>query len=56
MTVTTSFPQDELAELDRLRRGQGVSRAEAIRLAIRWYGRWAELIPFEDPIADEIEA
>jgi len=56
MIVTTSFPQDELAQLDRLRRDQGVSRAEAVRSAIRWYIHWADRLPFEDPIADEIEA
>jgi metal-responsive CopG/Arc/MetJ family transcriptional regulator len=55
-TVAISLPQDELAELDELRRDRGVSRAEAIHEAVRWYVRWAELLPFEDPIADEIEA
>ena len=39
---------DELAELDQLRREQGVSRAEAVREAIRWYVRFAELLPVED--------
>ena len=56
MTIATSFPQEELAELDRLRRDQGVSRVEAIRTAVRWYARWADQLPVEDPIAEEIEA
>jgi metal-responsive CopG/Arc/MetJ family transcriptional regulator len=54
-TIATILPPDELEELDRLRRSQGISRAEAIREALRWYGRWAERLPFEDPIAEEIE-
>ena len=52
-TVAISLPKEELAELDGLRRG--VSRAEVIRDALRWYVHWAERLPFEDPIADEIE-
>ncbi len=55
-TIATSIPQDELEELDRLRRAQGVSRAEAIRHAVRWYARWAEVLPFEDPCDNETEA
>jgi metal-responsive CopG/Arc/MetJ family transcriptional regulator len=55
-TIAASIPQDELEELDRLRRAQGVSRAEAIRDAVRWYARWAELLPFDDPRDDETEA
>jgi metal-responsive CopG/Arc/MetJ family transcriptional regulator len=53
--IATSLPIDELKELDRLRRDQGVSRAEAIREAVRWYVRWADRLPFEDPMADEFE-
>ena len=55
-TIAKLLPRDELEELDRLRRDQGVSRADAIRDAVRWYIRWAERLPFEDPIADETEA
>jgi len=55
-TIAKLLPRDELEELDRLRRDQGVSRADAIRDAVRWYVRWAERLPFEDPIADETEA
>jgi metal-responsive CopG/Arc/MetJ family transcriptional regulator len=36
-TIATSLPQDDLMELDRLRRYQGLTRAEAVRAAIRWY-------------------
>jgi metal-responsive CopG/Arc/MetJ family transcriptional regulator len=54
-TVAVSLPQDELAELDELSRSQGVSRAETVREAVRWYARWGEKLPLEDPIADEIE-
>jgi metal-responsive CopG/Arc/MetJ family transcriptional regulator len=54
--VAISLPPEELAELDGLRRDQGVSRAEAIRQAVRWYAQWGERLPFEDPIADDIES
>jgi metal-responsive CopG/Arc/MetJ family transcriptional regulator len=54
-TVAISLPQEELAELDDLRRDLSVTRAEVIRDALRWYVHWAERLPFEDPIADEIE-
>ena len=52
-TVAISLPQEELAELDDLRRDQRASRAEVIREALRWYVQWAELLPFEDPVADD---
>ena len=41
----------------RMGRDQGLSRAEAIRAAIRWYIALAERLPFtEDHLLDEIEA
>ena len=55
-TIATSLPQDDLTELDRLRRSQGLTRAEAMRAAIRWYvaaDGQRELA--EDPIFDEID-
>ena len=54
-TVAITLPPEELSELDGLRRDQGVSRSEAIREAVRWYARWADRLPFEDPIAEDIE-
>lgn len=47
-TIATSLTPDELAALDRFRRCQGVSRAEALREAVRWYARWADRLPLED--------
>jgi hypothetical protein len=56
-TVSTTLPADELAELDRLRERQSLSRAEAVRKAIRWYiGAIGRLPPADDPSPDEIEA
>jgi metal-responsive CopG/Arc/MetJ family transcriptional regulator len=55
ISIATSLAPDEVQELDQLRREQGISRAEAVRDAVRWYVRWAERLPFEDPAADEIE-
>jgi metal-responsive CopG/Arc/MetJ family transcriptional regulator len=54
-TIATSLPQDELAQFDEMRRDQGLSRAEAIREALRLYVRWADLLPSEDLIAEELD-
>jgi metal-responsive CopG/Arc/MetJ family transcriptional regulator len=55
--VTTSLLQDELAEFDRLRKRQRLTRAEAVREAIRWYiGVMRQLPPAEEPTPDELEA
>jgi hypothetical protein len=56
-TVTTSLRERELAELDRVRERQDLSRAEAIREAIRWYvGAIGRLPPAEEPSLDEFDA
>lgn len=54
-TIATTLAPEELLELDQLRRDQGVSRGEVLREALRWYARWGELLPVEDPIGEEIE-
>ena len=52
-----SLPAHELAELDRVSERQHLSRAEAVRAAIRWYiGALGRLAPAEDPTPDEVEA
>ena len=56
-TVTISLPQDELAEFDRVSERQHLSRAEALREALRWYVEAMRgLPPAEEATADEIEA
>jgi hypothetical protein len=56
-TVTISLPEQELAELDRVRERQNVSRSAALRHAVRLYiGAMRRLPPPEDPSPDEIEA
>lgn len=56
-TITTSLPADEVAALDRVSEQQDISRAEAVRAAIRWYiGAIGSLPPAEDPTQEEIEA
>ena len=56
ITVATSLPPDEIRELDRVGRDQGLSRAEAVRAAIRWYlGSPYQPAVLEDPTADEID-
>jgi metal-responsive CopG/Arc/MetJ family transcriptional regulator len=56
MEITTALPPEDLAELDRVCRYQGVSRPDAVDTALRWYiGREGDLPPIEDPTADEIE-
>lgn len=50
-TITTSLLASELAELDRLRERQKLSRAETVRAAIRWYiAAIGGLPPAEDPL------
>jgi hypothetical protein len=36
-TITEALPSDDLAELDRVCRQQGVSRLDAVHEALRWY-------------------
>ena len=56
VTLTTSLPPDECRELDRVRRDQGLTPAEAVRDAIRWYLDSPHLPAFlEDLMADEID-
>jgi metal-responsive CopG/Arc/MetJ family transcriptional regulator len=56
-TVTTSLPREEIKELDRVCRNQGLTRAEAVRDAIRRYLS-SPYLPafFEDLMADEIDS
>ena len=56
-TITTMLPPEELAEFDRVRERQSLSRSQAVREAIRWYiGAMRSLPPAEEPLPDEIEA
>jgi metal-responsive CopG/Arc/MetJ family transcriptional regulator len=56
ITLTASLPSEDLAELDRVCRGQGVSRDEAVESALRWYiAREGDLPSVDDP-TDEIDA
>ena len=57
-TVTVSLPQEELVALDRARKRDNLTRAQALREAIRRYV-WQDSdrkIPVEDALPDEIEA
>jgi metal-responsive CopG/Arc/MetJ family transcriptional regulator len=56
-TVTISLPQEELAEFDRASERQHLSRAEALREALRCYVEAMHRLPPADEAApDEIEA
>jgi metal-responsive CopG/Arc/MetJ family transcriptional regulator len=56
-TITVTLPPEELAELDRTRERQLLSRAQVVREAIRWYlGAMRSLPPAEHLMPDEIEA
>jgi metal-responsive CopG/Arc/MetJ family transcriptional regulator len=56
-TITIALPPEELAEFDRVRERQLLSRSQALREAIRWYvGVIRSLSPAEDPSPDEVEA
>jgi metal-responsive CopG/Arc/MetJ family transcriptional regulator len=57
-TVAVSLPQEELVALDRARKRDNLTRAQALREAIRRYV-WQDSdrkIPVEDALPDEIEA
>jgi metal-responsive CopG/Arc/MetJ family transcriptional regulator len=51
--ITTSLPQDDLSELDRVRRYQGLSRAEAVRTAVQWYVSTGGQLPTAHDLVDE---
>ena len=57
-TVTTSLPPEEFVALDRVRKRDNLTRAEAVREAIRRYvSQGADRkIPVEDALPDEIKA
>ena len=55
MTVATSLPPDEIRELDRVCRDQGVSRLDAVESAVRWYIEREGDLPSVDDLDDEIE-
>jgi metal-responsive CopG/Arc/MetJ family transcriptional regulator len=56
-TVTISLPQEELAEFDRVSERQHLSRADALREALRWYVEaMRRLPPAEEATPDEAEA
>jgi metal-responsive CopG/Arc/MetJ family transcriptional regulator len=57
-TVSVALPQEELVALDRLRRRDNLTRAQALREAIRRYVSQDSnrKIPVEDALPDEIEA
>ena len=57
-TVSVALPQEELVALDRLRKRDNLTRAQALREAIRRYVSQdsKRAIPVEDALPDEIEA
>ena len=56
-TIATSLPEEELAELDRVREHQRLTRSQALRQAVRWYvGAMRRLPPPDEPLPDEVEA
>ena len=57
-TVTTSLPPEELVALDRVRKRDNLTPAEALRKAIRRYVSQGSdrKIPVEDALPDEIKS
>lgn len=55
MEITSTLQPDDLAELDRVCRDQGVSRLDAVEAALRWYIDRQGDLPSVDDRADEIE-
>jgi len=53
--IIATLPPEDLAELDRVCRQQGVTRPDAVYTALRWYiDREGDLPPVGD-LYDEIE-
>ena len=50
--ITATLPPDDLAELDRVCRDQGVSRDEAVESALRWYIEREGELPSVDDFGD----
>jgi hypothetical protein len=56
-TITTSLPENELAELDRIRGEYKLTRSQALREALRRYLAAMRSLPApEEPSPDELEA
>jgi len=56
-TIATSLSEEELAELDRLREQQSLTRSQALRQAVRWYVDAIHRLPLPaEPQPDEVEA
>ena len=56
-TITTSLPQTELAEFDRIREEYNLTRSQALREAVRRYLAAMRRLPApEEPLPDEVEA
>ena len=55
--ITTSLPENELAELDRIREEYKMTRSQALREALRRYLAAMRSLPApEEPSPDELEA
>jgi ribbon-helix-helix CopG family protein len=56
-TITTSLPENELAELDRIREEYKMTRSQALREALRRYLAAMRSLPApEEPSPGELEA
>jgi hypothetical protein len=56
-TITTSLPENELAELDRIREEHKMTRSQTLREALRRYLAAMRSLPApEEPSPDELEA
>ena len=52
MELTASLPPEDLADLDRVCRGQGVNRLDAVQAAVRWYIDREGDLPTIDDLAE----
>lgn len=55
MDLTSALQPNDLASLDRVCRDQGVSRLDAVDIALRWYIEREGDLPSVDDLGDEIE-
>ena len=56
MEITAAIQPDDLADLDRVCRSQGISRDDAVQDAIHWYIDREGNLPLVEDLREDIEA
>ena len=56
LPLAAALAPEDIAALDKVCRGQGVSRLDAVEAALRWYIDWDGDLPSADDLQEDIEA